>query len=41
MLALVLEGLVEDGLALPEDALRNLHERLEASFEEQKRAETA
>lgn len=37
-LAVALEGLVEDGLPLPEDDLREMAERLEASAQAQKRA---
>lgn len=37
-LAVALEGLVEDGLPLPEDELREMSERLEASYKAQKQA---
>lgn len=37
-LAVALEGLVEDGLPLPEDALREMSERLEASYKAQRQA---
>lgn len=37
-LAVALEGLVDDGLPLPEDELREMSERLEASANAQKQA---